>query len=152
MSIYTKVSEPHIDCSHVGFRSPLLLRVETSWDTGSFVLSEYEGRRPYIEMDGETEPTRRYFSYVISSLSQYLTNHFMTDLPTLRDHPGRYEIDLRRHDYRFLMAECGESGYYRSLIFGTHDITRIRKDLWEAHRRLAEIHHILYQGALYPEF
>lgn len=142
MSTYKRLREPSINCSHIGIHSPLLLRVDTYWDQGSLSLIEREGQYPVIHGEGDYSHRNAElaFSYMLFSLRYFIEHHFMQSEPTLRQYSDsdHYEIDMRRPDYRMLLAD-NAVGEYRVLVFGKHDRERIWADLNEAHARLSEI-------------
>lgn len=135
---FMTLPEPHIYCSHVLARTPLLFRLNVRNYTGEITVTEYaDPRRPFFEMDGNPAEIRALYRRAVDILRD--------DVYPRHEPPGMplFTLDLRPDMFSNLLVIGFNSGWMSIVAHGDYT-TKFRDDLRDVSRRLADLGQVFW--------
>lgn len=135
---FMTLPEPHIYCSHVLVRTPLLFRLNIHNPLGEITVTEYgEPRRPFFEMNGSHAEIRAMYWRAIDILrDDIFSPRDPVDMPF-------FTLDLRPNSYSNALVNGFKSGWMSIEMFGEYN-TKLRNDLRDVSSRLTDLGHLFW--------
>lgn len=139
---FIDLPEPHVSCSHVLKRLPMLYRfdarsVSPFFDSGSVVVTENEQCRPTFDLNGNPATIRTVYRRAVKSMLRFEPDLIKTD-PTWN--LPIWTLDLRPADYNYQAFVSGfDDDAVRVVQYGRAEEWRLWDDIAQVARRLDEL-------------
>jgi hypothetical protein len=136
----------HLNCSHLGANSPVMMRLEGGNSRGGFCVEQYAITPPFLKFYGDAGEARQVFMSAVKCLPSFINlvlERKDCDLGSSSIY-NWFQFDYRRPDY-CVGIYCGQHGM--SIIRnGAEQInkTDLANDLRAAHTHLAAIYDRFY--------